>query len=565
MKHTINRRRRFPVPYAFSKPTNSLVTGKREFLFRFVRWSWIVLGIVSILQLSFFWSWANAFATGIIILAWKVTTRFFLRRSVLNIYPLSAFLVIGFTATQFYFPLVFTLLEGKPVIFNMDLPFEVFIHSFLGLAVLLFAHLIYRSFSPYTQRRTGSVLLKAGFFTPPTQRQLWLMGFTGLAAMYFVYFYSPSEGREVSGAGDKFIQGLIVFSYAPFFIPFGRLYGSKKVNLKVVIPMLILFTILLFLVSLGRNSRGAFMLGFTAVGFAYGLGLLLGMFKTRFFTMRNIVIAVLGVWFFTGPLSDLATAMVLVRGLRNDTDRSELIRLTLEAYQDKEAIRTYKLAGLTEEREWDEEYMDNIFLARFSNLKYVDASLAEASRIRELDADMFRFTTDRIWATLPEPALSFFGVDVDKSAVNACSFGDFLHYKAGAGPAALGGFRTGHFAGTGIAAFGWWYLIILGLGIIPVYFLYDRLFIRRKIRQTNPVQTATMKPQFSFCALLSLTAIFMFLPAESVIEPLIFIIRGCFQMFLLYFLVFHFTRFMSHLVPGVVMDRPLKHRYLVSR
>lgn len=544
--------------YAFAKQVSSAVREKGSFLSRFVHFSWLVLLVCSILQVGLFWSPVNAMAVGCVGLAWILMTKMFLRPDILSTFPLSSFLIIGFTTTQFYFPLVFTLLEGKPIIFNMVLPVEVFLHSTAGLFVLVLAHLIYRIFSKYTRNRKQSLLVKAGFFQPPTDRQLWIMGVMGLLAMFYVHFYSPSVGQEASGVGGKFISGLISFSYAPFFIPFGRLYGNKTVNLKRVIPMLVIFTVLLFIVSLGRNSRGAFMLGFTSVGFAFGLGLLLGLLKPRLFTMRNVIIAAVGFWFFTGPLVDLATAMVIVRGQRNDIDRTELIALTLEAYNNKEAIRLYKIAGITQEREWDEQYMDNLFLARFSNIKYNDASLKEASKLNDTDPDMFNFTMDRLWSTLPQPALNLLGLEVDKATVTSYSFGDFLHYKAGAGTGALGGYRTGHFAGTGMAAFGLWYLFILGLGIIPVYFIFDKLVYKKPVGRFSGASPSA--PLFSFCALLSLTSIFMFLPAESVMEPFEFLLRGCLQMLLLYFIMFHLTRHIALLLPGLVMHRTVRHR-----
>jgi hypothetical protein len=548
--------KRLRVPYL--DPANPMVSQasigvERPFLTGFVRWSWIILLLCSLLQIGLFWSAANATAVAIVVLAWFLLTKLFLHPGVLAAYPLSSFLVFGFTLTQLYLPLLFTLLEGKPIVFNMDMPYAVFLHSFATLTILLGGHLLYRSLVKPGQKRHHSILIKAGFFISPTDRQLWIMGFMGLVAMFYIYFYSPSVGREASGAGDKFIQGLIAFSYAPFFIPFGRMYGKKEVNLKRILPLLIIFTLLLFVVSLGRNSRGAFMLGFTSVGFAFGLGLLLGIIKTRLFTLRNILLAIFGLWFFTGPLSDMATAMVIVRGQRNDIARAELIALTLEAYQDKEAIRRYKLAGITQERDWDEQYMDNLFLARFSNIKYNDASLVEAAKISERDPDMFKFTLDRLMVTLPQPALNVLGLDVDKGTITTYSFGDYLHYKAGAGAGVLGGFRTGHFAGTGIAAFGLWYLLILGLGMIPVYFILDKLKILRSV--SDGAHKRIKQPLFSFCGLLGLTSIFMFLPAESVIEPYEFLIRGCLQMLLLYFIVFHCTRYLSMLLPGIVMIR----------
>lgn len=534
---------------------------KESFSARFIRWSWIVLFVTSTLQLAFFGSLDNALATGCVILAWFILTKFILQPETLKAHPLPGFLILGFTTTQFYFPLVFTLLEGKPVVFNLDLPKEVFLHSLASQLVMIVSFLIYKAtLTASFYKRPDSLLMKWGFFTPPKNRQLWLMGLTGLLAMYYIYFYSPSVGREVAGVGDKLIQGLIIFSYAPFFIPFGRMYGNKKIRMSRVLPMLIFFTLILFAISMGRNSRSAFMVGFTSVGFAYCLGLLLGIFRKNVFSARNVILLVAGLWLITGPLADLATAMVMVRSFRKDISRTELVELTLQTYKNKEAIRMVREEVLTKENDWDEHYMDNLFLARFSNLKYNDASLLGASKIHEQDQSMLIFTLDRFWANLPAPVLNFFGMNVDKESVTAVSFGDFLYYKSGADSGVLGGLRTGHFTGSGMAAFGWWYLLILGTGLIPVYYLLDKLFIRKKVALPLLNRPFIYESRFSLCGLLALTHIFMFLPDESVLEPYVFLMRGFAQMLLLYFVVFHFTRYMSILLPGGVTPVVRKHR-----
>ena len=115
-----------------------------SFLFNFTRSSWLALFAACLFQVVFFVSVANLFALGCIIIAWMLLTMQFLRPDRLNTYPLSSFLMIGFTATQFYFPLLFTTLEGKPVVFNLELPYQVFTHSSLLLLVLMLGHAFYR-------------------------------------------------------------------------------------------------------------------------------------------------------------------------------------------------------------------------------------------------------------------------------------------------------------------------------------------------------------------------------------------------------------------------------------
>ncbi|TGE04313.1 hypothetical protein EU556_23905 [Hymenobacter fodinae] len=468
-------------------------------------------------------------------------------------FPLSSYLIVGFTATQFVFPLIFTLLEGKELVYNLKLPYTVFLHSLLALGVLVFTHLLYRFLATAPRSLSAkrpSLLQRLGMFTAPSDLQIWLIGFIGLGAMFFSYFYMPSQGRETAGAGEKIIEALVPFTYAPYFIPFGRMYGQLTPPARNLVPRLVGFTVLLFILSLGTNSRGAFMLGFTSVGFTFALGLLLGLIKTRLFTLKNLAIALFVAWFLTGPMSDIGTAMVMVRNVRSDTPRSELVGLTWQVFQDKQAIHDFKTSNEVSSawEAWDETYLDNIFLARFCNIKFNDINLLLGAEIGDNDPDVRQYSIDRFLTTFPKPVLDLLALDVDKDAVNAIAYGDFLYYKVTGSDEVFGARLTGHFAGTGMAAFGWWYLLILGVAMIPVYFLFDCFCIRRPLSGSSPTGQGRTYLLFSFCGLLSLTMVFQFLPMESVTGTANFLLRSWIQQVLLYLLLFHVTRRLSTMV-----------------
>ena len=116
------------------------------------------------------------------------------------------------------------------------------------------------------------------------------------------------------------------------------------------------------------------MIGLTTPAFAYALGLLLGVYKTRILTVRNVLAAGAVVWVLTGPFADLGTAMVIVREQRKDVSPGELFNLTLETLDDKKAIESAQKESLSEspDFDWDERYLNNIFTARFANIKFND-------------------------------------------------------------------------------------------------------------------------------------------------------------------------------------------------
>ena len=57
--------------------------------------------------------------------------------------------------------------QGKPVVFNLDLPYEVFFHSSAALWVLVAAHTLYRALARRPYSTPASVLNKIGLFDPP--------------------------------------------------------------------------------------------------------------------------------------------------------------------------------------------------------------------------------------------------------------------------------------------------------------------------------------------------------------------------------------------------------------
>jgi hypothetical protein len=520
---------------------------KDNFLRQTVRASWIVLLLCIVYQLFFFSELTNIIAMMAVVFAWFIATKIWLQYKMLDTYLLSSFMVIGFASTQFYLPLLFTTTENKPLIYNLELPEEVFLHSSLCLLVLVVAHAAYRFIIKATPDRSISILGKMGFFTPPSHLQVWFMGFFGMAASFYVFFANPEVGREATGdPAGKMLQAIGPFMYAPFFIPLSKLYGNKSKPHRGYVLMIALYALLLFGISMAQNQRGTFMMGLVTPAFAYTLGLLLGVFKTRILTVRNVAVAGLLVWVLTGPFTDLGTAMLLVRDQRKDIPPDELIALTIETLDDEQAIENKRKEAVSEpvDFDWDERYLDNLFTARFANIKFNDGSLITYSKVGMYDPDMQDFSVDQLLAALPEPVLKMFNLDVDKETLHALSFGDYLYVLSG-GYGTPTGWRVGHMAGIGMATFGWWYLLALGIVMLPIFYLIDKFFRPAKDREPAELESPEDRFVFSLCGILALTGIFQFLLFETVVQGVMYLMRGWIQLVLLYFLMFHVSRILS--------------------
>ena len=356
---------------------------------------------------------------------------------------------------------------------------------------------------------------------------------------------SQMSGDSVFG---KVLHSFKIFMYAPyyiFFIDLTRFKKNQKSISKQQTILIIIYTVIVFVYSIAKNSRGAFMNSFTALGFTYFIGLLVNRYNSKIFSVRNLIIIVSAFWLLTGPLTDIGIAMVIVRGSRGDVEKKVLVEKTIQTYKNKDLIYMYK--EMAKAREigvggWDERYLENIFLSRFCNIKFIDASIVQAEKLKSGNHQYQNYLIDSFLATFPTPVLKFLGINIPKQTLVTMSAGDYLYHLTGA-KGAIGGFRTGNFCGTGMAAFGWFYLLILGILIFPLFFFFDTLVIFVKNSETNSIV-----PVFSLCVLLSITSVFIFLPDESVLDIASFLIREGVQMLIFYFILFKMSAFVEFIL-----------------
>lgn len=512
-----------------------------------------VVLLFSALQLCFQFSADNLVCVLLSLFGWFITNNYLFTEENFSKFTLSSVVILGFSITQFLFPIVFTFIDGHALINNLDYPFDVFLHSLLALIILITTHKFYKQSSLNNKFKRKNkwqrILLRVKLFSIPTEKQMWIMGFVGQVATIFqMFFSSPSVS---GGAGDggsiafKFLEGFAVFSAAPFFVVLKRMYGNyddkpiKKFAIKITA-----YTLLQVLVGIISNSRGAFMGHLTALGICYFISLLMGKYSVKKISAFKVILFFVLLSLILPPLTDLSIAMVSVRGERKDLKGIELISATIDAYKDKNRIKAWKVLIQSDEiLDYSEAYLNSIFLSRFCNLKFNDNAFASYHKIGKVDEAVQLYAYERIIAIFPQPFLNFFGVKLDKSFYTSTSFGDFLFYRAG-GANALGGLRTGHFAGTGMATFGWWYLLVLAILVPPLFFLFDLLTIIN--RSENNLENQDSASAVSLAGLISITLMFTFFanstPAESITSIIPFVIRGWLQLVLLYIILFKVTK-----------------------
>lgn len=520
------------------KPFNNFV-----FLSWFKRTVTFAVICAGILQAIFFYSFPNIIGSLIILLAWGLTYKYIMQPQNFLQYTFSTFIIFGYCFTQFCLPIIFTLIEGKPLIFNLDYPISVFIHSFLALIVLIGAFTFYKNHINFIRSGLQNLLQRLRLFEVPSGKQFWLIGLLGLSSiavkkMVFEDINSQNENLELF----KFLQGLEPFSYLPFLLLFPAVVSTSDKLKKYKVSYIFIFAYLVVLIILGlmSNSRGMFMGGLVTIGLIYFLGLLIERIDFRIFTPKKVIIVSIGIWMLTGPLVDLGTAMVAVRGIRGEIPPTVLVEETLKTYKNKDALRRYKEIALYNAVEWDENYFDNIFLARFCNLKFSDASLEQAFRMRNPDNQMQEVVFKKYLSVLPKPLLEAVDIPLEKQFYTGASFGDFLFMRnSGVG---YGHFRLGNFLGVGLASFGWWYLGILFLGSTLLFNFVDSFVIAE----------GSKRSLFSVVGLLSILVFFSFFGigthSESVTYIFHYLTREWIQTIILYMLLFWIARKVSKIL-----------------
>ena len=104
------------------------------------QWGTIVIISLSLIEMLTLFSLENAWATIILICGWFLLSYYFLNNQVLDKYPISFFMVWVCLFFGFNLPLPLTLIELKPVTFNLKLRFETFLHHGLVLMALIISH-----------------------------------------------------------------------------------------------------------------------------------------------------------------------------------------------------------------------------------------------------------------------------------------------------------------------------------------------------------------------------------------------------------------------------------------
>lgn len=404
-----------------------------------------------------------------------------IRREFIRRFPVIVFIALSPASSFALGPLLFQTLEFNPIVFNLQSPLITFhIVAYFQISILIAFYIFVSS-----RLTTGlSSLLRIKLWRPlslfkyPRNSQLWLMGAIGIIALIARANSTISGGIETGDSSAKFLDAFRIFAYAPFLIPIlSYLEKGKEEHRLYSVNALISYFIFLLLVSVALNSRAAF-----ATGIANLLFLFLFLYLDGQINLTKRIKLILASSLVTGILilpviSDLATAMVMVRGDRYEVEAIEMLGKTFDTFQDKEAIESYrKIQDLTTgSNEYNENYLNNPFLSRFVNIKFADNILSyDFIQEQSKATDILSFNLGTLIALAPQPLINMFSSDFDKNEY-AQSFGDVVYalaYHSG-----FGSYKLGSVTGNLYGIFGYGFIfmfipILLFLFIIVNSFNY---------------------------------------------------------------------------------------------
>lgn len=362
------------------------------------------------------------------------------RSNALVTHPMSALALLGMSVTSQLASLLIQTMDMASFIRWLRAPVMTFSLLAMLHGVAIATHWSYRhltSIQQFTQGIARLVWSPLGILKVPPVHVVWMLSVMG--------FLSYVLGGGATGdVGGKFIAAVSFLMWLPFMIPFyQQLQGGRYCNLTRHVPLILAYALLITAVAIVRNFRQIMFIGPIQAMFVYLLYVARqdkpATPRTVWRLIASTVILAVGVW----VVSDLVTAMSMMRDKRDKSTPMEMLRGTAEAYMDKAGIQRAREDRVMDAivNPYDETYLSNPALARFSETKFHDNMFFLSRDLSDAEVDAL---AQAIWrhtlATLPQNLLDMFDIPLDKNQ-NMFSMGD-VHLNLMTG-SEMGSFVTG--------------------------------------------------------------------------------------------------------------------------
>lgn len=443
----------------------------RDILIDIKTWLGRILLVGCFLEMVFFTSMENFLGCVSSIYGWYIISTCCIRREYLEKYPLPTLVMFGLGVCYSVLPILVTLVEGKPVSFNFQVPYLTYYNQIISMTVITVAfRLAIRLYKP------GCLLNrlwnKIGYMAVPSEKQIWILGILGFFSLLSI-LSEMGEEHEYQASGNFLgivINVLSSLSIAPICLYFKQLYGDPSpAKTKRFVKY---YIVVLMVLGFATTRRALIFNSILSIACIYLFLIIYN--NRRIFTAKNTILAIVVAYLLTGPVAEIAMAMILNRHFGGTA--SQTAEAVWKLYNDKETLhKAYQLYmantdnGGDNSQGWSEYYVDNIFLDRFCNLRTIDATMYNAQKMGfgcRAGSDYY----ENFWINeLPSPITNMFGLKKDfvGTAVDHMVTSNFSDERY-----SLFGFKVGGETGIGLWMFGYWYYpIALITYIIMFYFL----------------------------------------------------------------------------------------------
>ena len=441
----------------------------RDILIDIKTWLGRILLVGCFMEMVFFTSMENFLGCVSSIYGWYLISTYCIRREYLGKYPLPTLVMFGLGVCYSVLPILVTLVEGKPVSFNFQVPYLTYYNQIISMTVITVAfRLAIRLYKP------GCLLNrlwnKIGYMDVLSEKQVWIFGFLGISALLSI-LSEMGEEHEYQASGN--FVGIVInvmsgLSLAPICLYFKHLYGDHTpAKTKRFVKY---YIVVLMVIGFASTRRGLVFNSIVTVACIYLFLIIYN--NRRIFTAKNTILVIVVAYLVTGPVAEIAMAMILNRHFGGTA--SQTAEAIWKLYNDKETLhKTYQLFmantdnGGDNSQGWSEYYVDNIFLDRFCNLRTIDGTLYNAQKAG-FGCNEGRKYYESYWINeIPSFITNSLGLEKDFRGTATdhmviSNFSDNLY--------SLRGFKVGGETGVGLWMFGYSYYIIALLTYIVVFY-----------------------------------------------------------------------------------------------
>ena len=236
------------------------------------KWILILLCVLSLFEMVFYPEIENIYGCGTFIIGWLFLHLFVMKYRNAQKCFLPFISLFGLGICFYFMPLLMTLVEGKPLTFRFQNPYLTFNYQLLNLVMLILAfRLCLRIYRP--NNVLSKLWDKIGYFTPPSDKQVWVMGFIGIFSQVFLLMIMGTEDAEAENLGlfGHLLGVTKVFACFPILLLFKKLYSNNPLTKTEKRPIII-YLIVLAALGLATGKRTMIFSSFVTIAKSLGLG-----------------------------------------------------------------------------------------------------------------------------------------------------------------------------------------------------------------------------------------------------------------------------------------------------